>query len=272
MAETPKTMDADAAKAYLETHASDAYHLVDVREPWEYKEMHLPGAVLIPLSEVADRFREIALDKPTIVYCRSGRRSASAASLMAGLGFEKVFNLAGGVLAWNGEYAVGSWEAGLYHFTGKESPLQILGVAYAMEANLESFYMTRGAESRDPDVTKTFKQLARIEAGHRAFLVNVAKEVGAAGDVAQTLAGQGEITAAEGGWAPGDLLKERAAGLETPLEAVEAAMMFEAQALDLYLRSGTQVRDPEGRGLLQRLADQEKEHLKVLGRLLSRIP
>lgn len=68
--------------------------LVDVRSPGEFAGGHLPGAVNIPVGEIATRAKEIgATDRPVVVYCRSGARSASAASTLRGLGFKQVEDL-----------------------------------------------------------------------------------------------------------------------------------------------------------------------------------
>lgn len=79
--------------------------LLDVREPQEYTgELgHIPGSVLVPLRELADRVGELAKHKhgPTVVVCRSGVRSTTAAAILEGLGFDNVFNLQGGMVDWN---------------------------------------------------------------------------------------------------------------------------------------------------------------------------
>jgi rhodanese-related sulfurtransferase len=83
----------------------DSGTFLDVREPNEYAAGHIPKAVHIPLSQLAGRLAEIETlrDRPLIVYCRSGNRSGRAAVLLRRRGFESVHNLAGGILAWQGE-------------------------------------------------------------------------------------------------------------------------------------------------------------------------
>ena len=73
--------------------------LIDVREPHEYAEAHAPGAVLIPLGEVAERIDEVPTDRPVYVICRTGRRSATAVEHYRQRGIDAV-NVAGGTLAW----------------------------------------------------------------------------------------------------------------------------------------------------------------------------
>ncbi len=74
--------------------------LIDVRTPEEYREGHIAGARLIPVQELAGRLSEVPRDRQVYVYCRSGRRSAKAAALLARHGFERVENMQGGILAW----------------------------------------------------------------------------------------------------------------------------------------------------------------------------
>ena len=76
--------------------------LIDVREPREFTDAlgHIPGARLIPLSQLPARTGELAPDRPIVTICRSGTRSAQAAVLLAKSGFDAVANLAGGMLRW----------------------------------------------------------------------------------------------------------------------------------------------------------------------------
>jgi len=76
--------------------------VLDVREGTEFAAGHLPRARHIPLGELARRVDEIAKfkDKPVLVTCRSGARSGSACRTLKNAGFTKVYNLKGGVPAW----------------------------------------------------------------------------------------------------------------------------------------------------------------------------
>jgi len=79
--------------------------LLDVREIDEFRAGYLMGAKHIPLGQLAskaDQFEEWK-DKPIIIYCRSGNRSGIACDQLAKLGFTKLHNLAGGILAWQHE-------------------------------------------------------------------------------------------------------------------------------------------------------------------------
>ena len=76
--------------------------LIDTREPHEYQEAHLEGGKLVPPGLLADQIEAAAPDKSarTILYCRSGNRSAIAAAQMQAMGYDNVASMEGGILAW----------------------------------------------------------------------------------------------------------------------------------------------------------------------------
>lgn len=76
--------------------------LLDVREPDEFASGHAPGSMLIPLGQLKNRIGEIRAAKsdPVVVICRSGRRSLQAADMLGQLGFTSVYNVQGGMIAW----------------------------------------------------------------------------------------------------------------------------------------------------------------------------
>jgi rhodanese-related sulfurtransferase len=74
--------------------------VLDVREPWEYRQGHVPGAVLIPLGQLAARVGELDPSRPVAAICQSGQRSQSAAALLGQQGFKKVYNVLGGTGEW----------------------------------------------------------------------------------------------------------------------------------------------------------------------------
>jgi len=79
---------------------SDSHTLVDVRQPGEWASGHPATAIHIPLGEISNRMHEITQDRPVIVICASGNRSAMAATKLAKGGLSQVYNFSGGMAAW----------------------------------------------------------------------------------------------------------------------------------------------------------------------------
>lgn len=74
--------------------------VVDVREPWEYRQGHVPGALLMPLGQLSMRLGELDVEKPVAVICATGNRSQSASALLGQKGFKTVYNVVGGTTLW----------------------------------------------------------------------------------------------------------------------------------------------------------------------------
>ena len=62
------SITADQAREYIKTHKEGSFTILDVRQPNEYEQEHLPGARLIPLSDLADSLKQLDPEKPIIVY------------------------------------------------------------------------------------------------------------------------------------------------------------------------------------------------------------
>jgi len=92
----------DVDPAFVTAHRGSVA-LVDVREPHEYAgELgHVPGAELVPLATLLDASAKWDPQREVVLVCRSGGRSARAAIALAGRGFRHLYNLRGGMLAWN---------------------------------------------------------------------------------------------------------------------------------------------------------------------------
>lgn len=76
--------------------------VIDVRQPEEYASGHVPGALLFPLDSLGLRKGELANFQTLYVICRSGGRSSAACGLLSHMGFPRVVNVEGGLLAWAG--------------------------------------------------------------------------------------------------------------------------------------------------------------------------
>ena len=90
---------AEEAKRIMDSE--EGYIILDVREQDEYDAGHIPGAILIPYTQIAEKANEMLPDKEQLilVYCRSGRRSKIAAEALAELGYTNIKEF-GGIIDW----------------------------------------------------------------------------------------------------------------------------------------------------------------------------
>jgi rhodanese-related sulfurtransferase len=87
-------------KTAQELIAKGDVQLIDVREPNEYREGHIPGVTLIPLNTLLDRPQDFLKRDNILFICAMGQRSALACEMAAALGFEQLYNLEGGTVGW----------------------------------------------------------------------------------------------------------------------------------------------------------------------------
>ena len=95
----PILITAEKVYEILKTQ-KDKYIILDVRTKEEFDSGHLESALLIPVDDLETRYGELAKNKPVIVYCKTGRRSAKAAAILVNKGFSPVYDMTGGIEAW----------------------------------------------------------------------------------------------------------------------------------------------------------------------------
>lgn len=139
--------------------------IIDVRQPEEFSGSlgHLPGAELVPLGGLVEAAQGWDRQAPLLIVCRSGARGVSAARILLSLGFAEVYNLTGGMLAWN--------EAKLPAAHGAEGTLSTL-----REEVFGCFVAMNGGDAArvEPMFRQVFSQVgARYEAPSAAELGRV---------------------------------------------------------------------------------------------------
>ncbi len=97
-ASTYKTVD--AAEAQQLVHENSALIILDVRNQAEYDSGCIPNALLIPVDKLTDRLGELDKTKPILIYSQDGVRSARASQILVDSEFSRVYNLEGGIIAW----------------------------------------------------------------------------------------------------------------------------------------------------------------------------
>lgn len=95
-----KELEAPQLAEMLEQNSE--VQIVDIRQPAEVASGTVPGAETIPMHTIPLRIQDIKQDKPVVLVCRSGARSAQACMFLAQQGYENIFNLRGGMMGWAG--------------------------------------------------------------------------------------------------------------------------------------------------------------------------
>ncbi|MFU8772523.1 MAG: rhodanese-like domain-containing protein [Anaerolineales bacterium] len=75
--------------------------ILDVRQPEEWQQYHIPGSTLIPLDQLEMRIQEIPKNQAVVVVCRQGNRSLEGRDILLSAGFDRVTSMAGGLLQWH---------------------------------------------------------------------------------------------------------------------------------------------------------------------------
>lgn len=264
------SLDPAEARKFMAERPAGAYQLLDVRQPGEYEQEHLPGARLIPLKELPERAGELDPGKPVLVYCAIGGRSRAAAQYLNGQGFNEIYNLSGGIKAWQGRKAAGPELQGLALLAPEADYPSSLAMGYALEDGLQQFYLQLGAKVGDPGQKGLLARLAGFEDKHKGWLA-AEYEVVRRDDAALPPLASGSSELMEGGRTVSEYLaRVRPEFLELPA-IFDLAMMFEVQALDLYGRLAQQAQRPDVRELFLKLVEEEKQHLGYLEKELERL-
>jgi rhodanese-related sulfurtransferase len=259
-----QSISTDEAKEYIKTHKNDSFQLLDVRQPKEYEQEHLPGAVLIPLKELLSRRDELDPAKPTLVYCAAGVRSKAASQLLQGHGFKEVYNISGGIKAWKGTRVGGTEEIGMEFFTAGDFS-DIFKMAYAMEEGLKQLYLGMRELVAGQDEKELLRTMADFEDRHKAGLINGFLPEG------DEIPDISDLDVMEGGLDRRQVMAHFAPHLHDMEDILHLGMLLEAQAYDLYSRLSRSEGDPKKFKLFTHLAQEEKIHLNYLARKLDQL-
>ncbi len=254
---------------YISEKKENDYLLVDVREVGEYESEHIPGAKLLPLSELEGRLEELPYDRELVFYCRSGRRSIAGAMLVRDSGFVRaaIYSLAGGISAWEGKTLTGF---PLFEAIGESGDLsRSLEEAINMEKGTFLLYETMVKLSAGLAQEKTLQKLSGMEIGHaRAiyeFLSRI-KEVKPFEQLFKEMSGN----LVEGGWELEAVIEQVSKAQENScLFMSELAIELEYRAYDLYRNIAEKVTETQYKRAMLFLSEQEKAHVRLLTRRLS---
>lgn len=259
----------EEAKDFMSSHSTESYQLLDVRTHEEYEEEHIPGSILVPLNELLEGKGDLDPDKPTIVYCFSGKRSNAASQWMVENGFKEVYDIGENIRDWMGLQLEGEYACDLNLIKPDMEFPDAFTLSYAMEEGLQRFYLALEEEEANTEFKKVYRKLAGFEDLHKAQLLKTFnEETGQQFDVEATLAIQGDVI--EGGEAnrksPLDIVRK----MKDKRDIYGLAMAIEAQSFDLYVRLANKAENDASRNLLMKLADEEKIHMSFISREISK--
>lgn len=264
-----ESLTPDDVRQWIRQRREEDYIILDVRQPKEYEAGHIPGAALIPLPELPHRYREVDGSRPVIVYCRSGNRSRSAVSFLIFQGYKEVFNMEGGMTAWNGLVSSGPYKAGLDLLEGRTSLEEVVSLAWTLEDGTGLFYRRLAALVSDTEAGQVFLALADMERRHKGRVLEAYRAVSGKDFDEDVLARDTAKGIMEGGLSVEETISSfESRGIKLK-EAAETAMQAEMNSLDLYIRMGMELSDEAAKGILSELVVEEKAHLERIGRLLD---
>jgi sulfur-carrier protein adenylyltransferase/sulfurtransferase len=259
-------------RRYIKDHDEKDYLLVDVRQPGEYQEGHIPGARLLPLPELAKKMDTLPQDLDLVFYCHSGARSM-AASIMAEeeFGAAGIYNLDGGLLSWDGAIAEKSPQVLIFE---KQTSLEELYMtAMNLEKGAMNFYTTVDIRYGGETWSDVFGRLAEAEIGHALAVYRLWRK-GRAGveDFDTVFVGlSGNVL--EGGMTLAEALdRATVSGGRTCVHLIELALHIEYAAFDLYRTMADQAKIPEARDAFLKIAQAEKSHMNILIDALGTCP
>jgi rubrerythrin len=190
--------------------------------------------------------------------------------MLTGAGFKEVYNISGGMKAWQGLTAAGPAEMGMGQITGRETTPEILVISYGMEEGLRLFYEKIKKGMEDVEVGELLSKLAGVERMHKEKLFKLYLEYNHEIKTVEQFEKKVVSDVMEGGFTVDEFIEKNRQSVEDTQGVLTVAMMLESQALDLYLRYSMKVDDENTKKALFQIAQEEKVHLGSLGQLIEK--
>lgn len=245
--------------------------LLDVRQESEYVAAHLPGATLLPLGELDQKYHQIDPSKTIIVYCAVGGRSRVGAQMLSAKGYEHLYNLNGGINSWENEIAVGPHDAGLELYDSINSVEEAIVIGFGVEQGLREFYLKAAKSVTEGQARDLFLLLADIEIKHQNKLLEIYISTTGATATYDDFARKIVEPAMEGGISTDQYIELYNPDFNSEFDILSMAMSIEAQALDLYTRAANLAEDSTVKKALFQIASEEKIHLSKLAEYIDRL-
>ena len=270
----PIDITSDQLKEYRAAHHENEYVLVDVRQPEEYEQGHIPGARLFPLPELDNHSQELrAVAERTIVfYCRSGARSARACTWAVDtLELPKVANLLGGFLGFRG-VALPDFPR-LRAFAGVKGTTGLLGRAFELEKATYQLYRQISTQYAGGPMVAAISGLADAELAHGKAIHAMLKALAPSpvGEFQEMFSQLPEPSLVESGESFAAVAaRARELGEQGAAAILELAAEIEFSAYDLYKNLAEVTAEAEAKQAFLNLAQEEKEHAALVLRALGK--
>lgn len=266
-----RQMSPEDLKEYTRTRQEKEYVLVDVRQPEEYRNGHIPGAFLLPLPELQNDPSRLPEEGDIIFYCRSGARSMAAATLAADTVKAKrpLHSLTGGITAWQGKTLAGFPRVRVFDRAGDLPGM--LFTAMDMEKGAGRFYKIVSARHPDKSFTQAFEKLSEAEKNHSETVYNYWKTF-----QKDPVSFEQLFESLEGGIIEGgETLEEVVDRLDSIegdwcISLLELALDMEYSAFDLYRTAAYRIHAEKPREAVEAIAQAEKGHMHILAQSLAR--
>ena len=252
-------------KSLIETKPTEEYCLLDVRQPMEYQQGRLPGSLLIPLGELHARVGELDPQKTVVVYCRTGSRSASATSMLMSMGFNKVLNMEGGIVRYNGLIASGPPESAAACFSASMTAIELAATAWVMEDGTIRFIEALCHSILNNHEPALFDRILEAKRAHQSTLADLADELKDDTEALDFPRGVVEMPAEPvmvGCIKVSDAL--RWAEDKQMKDLLELMMTLSANAFDFYMRLKRATKLAQEQRVFDMLAQEEHQHLQRL--------
>lgn len=268
-----ETLTSDEFTKYIQTHNEKEYLVIDVRQASEYEEGHIPGAKLMPLSQVETKLFTLPADRDLIFYCTNGGRSTWAASL-AGEGEvsnKTVYHVMGGMMAWQGKTLPGYPKVKI--FDKDQSLKKLLATAMDLEKGAWRFYQHAKEKYSEDPIRLTLEQVSIAEKAHATLIYRFWQKFldnpPPFDRVYQDL--NGEIL--EGG----HNFEETCSRLDSVQKhgcaaVIDLAMTIEYSAFELYRTMAERSENSEAQSIFLSIAQAEKAHMRALARAINQCP
>ncbi len=246
------------------------YLLIDVRQPGEYEEGHIPGAKLIPVMKLVANLYQLPRDRDLVFYCRNDGRSMAAATLVLeeNITDSKVYHLNGGIIAYEGKLQRDQPQ--LKIFPADIGLCEQLKIAMDLEKGALKFYRYLSRRFKAEKCGQTFAQLSQAEWDHAKAIFEVLTPLSEEKKSFEHCFDRLEGDILEGG---NDLrqLQRKAATIKDNacVSLIELALEIEYSAFDLYRNIAENQEDARARELFWNLAQAEKKHIHKLSQAIA---